>query len=79
MVTISPLSFNSPTPKSGAILLMNETKNAALPPPQRFANVSTIGFASYLASAESPLQRFSRTGLALKVQTNWLDTNGLSL
>mmetsp|Transcript_25829 Transcript_25829/g.51438 ORF Transcript_25829/g.51438 Transcript_25829/m.51438 type:complete len:217 (+) Transcript_25829:153-803(+) len=53
-----------PIPSSARIRSTNFTKNAALPPPHRFASVSTSGFASYRASLLSPRHRFSRTGLA---------------
>lgn len=52
-------------PSQSKILLTTDTQKDALPAPHRLAKVSTIGFASYLASFESPLHKLSRTGLAM--------------
>ena len=41
-------SYTIPSPIGSIIPLMNDTRNAALPPPRLFVMVSTMGFALYL-------------------------------
>ena len=59
-----PSSATFPTLVVAMMCPIADVRKAALPPPHLFARVSTIGLASYRASADSPLHRDSRTGLA---------------